>query len=550
MPKRKNSEDSNGSELSTNDEIVVVKKGLAATCKNQMVYDKIQKDVTEMSALIVEASVHIHYSLMKRWAAGDFSKVNFLDYYYPLMQKKKDKYKLDPDYEQLRVSMPLYDSAFRSNIFVDSAKQYAVIFHNNIWMHAYNRLRRFFKPEPDKRKVYQTLSYLFETKSAHLPDDILLERLKTELDWNGEKLDKLKLKDRFWDSMPLFYNLQRYNERNNLKNFALIPIRKHGLHHIRYDSFAFQNLLSGLKLYKPKPKILLRDEWFDYFKFPETHSKKYNHSMQTDGVSISFSMKKTKSNISNATTTAKRKKKQKDETQSCGDLLKIRNTIYDDRIGLDPGMRLIYGGVKNGKPIKLKNSTYQSMIGYHARKMQLAKFTKYFTEKSQESPHQTDYTAYARYRLGTFMKRQQIFGQRKVARLKLKKFICVEKTAHKIAAELVPHPKIRNTLICIGSTEIAAASPMRGYIRTPNRKLIAALKARRADILLVNEFRTTKLCGNCHQENKTSKSPHRYQFCPNCHTCWNRDVNAGVNILYLGECVINEIDKDENFKLK
>lgn len=186
------------------------------------------------------------------------------------------------------------------------------------------------------------------------------------------------------------------------------------------------------------------------------------------------------------------------------------------------------------------------MNGYHSRKMQLARFTSWFLEKSQESPHQADFTKYTEYRLSVFALKQSVFAQRKVTRLKLKKFICVDKTVHQIAKSLVPDTA-KKTLICIGSTEIAGNSPMRGYIRTPNRKLIDALKARAADVLFVNEFRTTKLCANCHCENITSKSPHRYQFCPNCRTCWNRDVNAGLNILYLGECCINETPKHCNF---
>lgn len=525
-------------------EIIVVKRCLRLICHNDIIFAKIQQDVREMSSLIVEASVYIHYSLMKRWENGNFDQVNFLDYYYPLMKTKRSKYIIDHDYAALREIMPLYDSSFRSNLFVDSSNQYAVIFHNNIWMHAYNRLRRFFKEfEKDNSKIYKTLSYLFEKNSTKTPDELLLDKLKTILHWNEEKFDKIKLKSKYWDYIPLFYNLQRYNETNKLKNFSLIPIFKHGMHHIRYDSFAYECLLSSVGIRTLNRSTFDRDlEWRKYFTFPETNTKKFNYSMQTDGVSISFSM----SRFKNIHCTRKRKKNQKDETDSFGNLLKIRNTIYDDKIGLDPGLRLIYGGVKNNQPIKLSNSQYQAMNGHHSRKIKINRYTNWFTEKSQESPHQLNYEAYTKHRLSIFQFKQSVFCQRKVTKLKMKKHICVNKTINNIAKSLVPDIK-RKTLICIGSTEIAGNSPMKGYIRTPNRKLIEALRNRMADILFVNEFRTTKLCGNCHQENITSKSPHRYQFCPNCHTCWNRDVNAGVNILYLGECVIKEISKHVNF---
>lgn len=398
----------------------------------------------------------------------------------------------------------------------------------------------------------KTLSYLFETNSTKIPDGELLKKLQTELQWNGEKFTDLKLQSKYWKSLYLFYNLQRYNECNNYKNFALVPLFKHGMHHIRYDSFAFYNALCSLKLYSGPWKTFERDkQWRIHFKFPETANKCFNYSMQTDSVSVSFSMSK-HSNAEPITTTThktKRKKYQTDEGNCLGDLLKIRSTKYTDRIGLDPGMRLIYGGIKNGQPIKLKNSKYQAMNGYHSRKMQLARYTSWFSEKSQESPHQADFTKYTAYRLSIFTIKQSTFAQRKVTRLKLKKFICVDKTIQKIAKTLVPDVS-RKTLICVGSTEIAANSPIRGYVRTPHRKLIAALKSRAADVLFVNEFRTTKLCANCHYENITSKSPHRYQYCPNCRTCWNRDVNAGINILYLGECYINETQTHCNFVKK
>lgn len=113
--------------------------------------------------------------------------------------------------------------------------------------------------------------------------------MRIDLKWNGEKFDKLQNKKLFWSSIELFYNLQRYNERNNLKNFELIPIFNHGLKHIRYDSFAFHSLLCGIVLYKGPWKTFDRDvEWRKYFKFPETVMKKFNYSLQTDGVAVLF----------------------------------------------------------------------------------------------------------------------------------------------------------------------------------------------------------------------------------------------------------------------
>lgn len=540
MPKRKEPNTDN-----ENFEIVVVKRALHSVCKNERVFGQIQKDVQEMSSLFVEVSRYIHFSLKKQWKSGNFEPVRFLSFYYHLMKKKKAKYALDQEYEKLRKTLPLYDSSYRSNLFRASANQYEVIFHNNIWMHAYNRLRKFFKFEPDKKKVYRTLSYLFQAKSEEIPDTGLLQVLKEKLSWNGQKLDQIKNRKLFWSCLPLFYNLQRYNEKNNLKNFALIPILKHGCHHIQYDSFAFYQLLCGIKLYKGAWPTFQRDqEWRKHFKLSETVTKKFNYSLQTDGVAVSFSMKKPAMNVK--TIKVKKKKLHAQDQDYSGDLLKMRNTTYENKLGLDPGLRLVYGGVSNGVPIKLKSSVYHYASGYYSRRQKLKKYTKKFEEDSQLSPYAEAFEQYTEYQLLIFAEKQKLYAQRKVTRLKLQKFICVEKTSHVIAKQLVPNAK-EKTLVCIGSTETASNSPIRGYIRSPNKKLTNALRNRKADILFVNEFRTTKLCAKCFCENKTSKSPHRYQYCPNCSTCWNRDVNAGINILYLGECVIQQIEKHSNF---
>lgn len=152
--------------------------------------------------------------------------------------------------------------------------------------------------------------------------------------------------------------------------------------------------------------------------------------------------------------------------------------------------------------------------------------------RSQTSPKQADYVQYTRHRLKWFDSKQEVYGQRKVARLKFQKFICVEAAAHRTAKSII---KNRKALVFIGASKIAANSPMRGYIRSPQRALLKAMRIH-ADVVLVDEFRTTMLCSqkNCHQMVRTSLSPKRYQFCTNCGTNWNRDVNAGNNILYVG----------------
>lgn len=80
-------------------------------------------------------------------------------------------------------------------------------------------------------------------------------------------------------------------------------------------------------------------------------------------------------------TKVKRKKLQKQESDCSGNLWKILRTKYEYKIGLNPGLRLVFGGVQNGKPIKLKNLTYHSISGFYSRSLKLKKYTKHFREE-------------------------------------------------------------------------------------------------------------------------------------------------------------------------
>ena len=46
--------------------------------------------------------------------------------------------------------------------------------------------------------------------------------------------------------------------------------------------------------------------------------------------------------------------------------------------------------------------------------------------------------------------------------------------------------------------------------------------------------RNKKLKESTKDEHLVSKSPHRFSFCKKCKIVWNRDVNAGLNILKIG----------------
>lgn len=132
-----------------------------------------------------------------------------------------------------------------------------------------------------------------------------------------------------------------------------------------------------------------------------------------------------------------------------------------------------------------------------------------------------------------FCRKQTVYEVKQMARLRFRKFIGVEKAATRIATKLVG--KQHDVLVFVGSFRLNPNSPIKGYQRTPFRLLLSKLRLF-ADVMLIDEFRTTKLCSICHEPTFISRNKHRYLVCLNqqCGMCWNRDVNAGNNMVYKG----------------
>ena len=229
-------------------------------CKDEKVYNAIQEHVLEMSTFFVEYSYYfqyIAYTHLHQGTWNDFitsSKNIFMDLFYHLKQKSKDKYQLNTDYELLRIKNNLSKyNVVCSNSMIFLATQYETILKNNIFMHAYNRIRKFFKNHTKQESdiytptiIYKTLDVLFNKKSTNKANEYLLQLLKTILHFDMDNFYDIEQKPLKY--IPLFFNLQKYNENRNLKNFTLIPQIKSGRKYIRYDSCAFFTLLASLKL--------------------------------------------------------------------------------------------------------------------------------------------------------------------------------------------------------------------------------------------------------------------------------------------------------------
>lgn len=172
----------------------------------------------------------------------------------------------------------------------------------------------------------------------------------------------------------------------------------------------------------------------------------------------------------------------------------------------------------------MKSKTYHHEAGFYARNAKQKKITNNIDELSASTlSHRSSASniEYTKHRLEHFVHKQSVYGKKKLARLRFQKYSRTSAVMHRLAKEVVGRVQSR-ALVVFGSSKVAANSPIRGYLRAPQPKLLQAIKnLPNVDVLEFDEFRTTKLCSNCFFPVLTSDSPHRYQFCPKCGKHYN-----------------------------
>lgn len=282
---------------------------------------------------------------------------------------------------------------------VCSARTYATAFMNNIQIHAANRLYRYFKHRVEHydipfsvstQEIYDTLNVLFNRKSDKEPNEYLLACMVEDFG-NVYTFYNINFNNKYHEPFEFFYKLQKYNEINGLRNFVLIPQNHLKRHYIQLDSVDLYNLLQRNNLFginasgKSSCSNLTkfneqRDEWWkNFFNISsiETSNRKFRYMFQTDGYAVSISMRKP---MFSKISSPKRCRYNNDSLAKDDDLIEIRKNIssFDGIIGLDPGMKLSFGGISttpkklltNEPPdrlIKLTSNKFKSETKYYER---------------------------------------------------------------------------------------------------------------------------------------------------------------------------------------
>ncbi|XP_051162096.1 caldesmon-like [Leptopilina boulardi] len=309
---------------------------------------------------------------------------------------------------------------------------------------------------------------------------------------------------------------------------------------------------------------------FDLKKVKDKHKNKRACSvprcMQTDGVKVSliFDLKKEKQEEETLPSSGNQKKTKKKK--------KIK---YQRFVGLDPGLKAMFGGgmreddphIKKDERTKKVDKKQHTLIyantktfrfrnGELRRKSLLHKYSKDIDErynnfmKKNEKYNKVDkndptkYLLLAKFYLKQFEIKQDKLTERCFRNLKFNKLIMVQREMDRVVNFIMgDNVKKEPCFVAIGSTKINPC--MKGHVKTPIMKIEKRLRERskqvgeeRLKVVSAYEGYTTKMCSSCNQKNIVSRSPKRYAFCQNCHVVWNRDVNAGINILNIA--LINE----------
>lgn len=216
-------------------ELAVIKRSLKNSLRgseNEIVSlrDEIERNVIEMTKTLKAGCTNLHVSLYSLYNTGTRQEIEkefkecigkndqfFSDYFRGLLMidGMYAGYKLHPTVKRLcneyAVNPPHINGI--GNMYNYCIKKYHVNFMNSICVHAYNRIRKFcYTKTRSKKRVYDTLHYLFHYQSEKIPDAALLEAIEHELkpiDFGDGAGYFTNMESRWYRYVPMFMELQK-----------------------------------------------------------------------------------------------------------------------------------------------------------------------------------------------------------------------------------------------------------------------------------------------------------------------------------------------------
>jgi len=452
------------------------------------------------------------------------------------------------------------------------ATQIHTAIHNNLKEHFVTRLYRFINKTATSYEQYlnkeQAKSERSKLKKAVYDNSMPPERY---VEWY--KLHRDKILPQSWD-VSLAYDCKVYPckylsysfymndvlEKQGFKLFQPLSLRNNTIpHYITIDTASLINLFTKGNKGELLKKVKENQEriWNQFFnldlKIFKQKNYRFNYTLQTDGIAVSLLFvhklhngRKTCQHCSVGGDTSF----QYVEDLSAEKLFDIQGRKI---VGGDPGKySLIYLADAEGN--KLRYNAFQrrteSMAKRNARIMQTEKkkhnVIEEETELSDKNSKTVDYEKFKEYikqknKLNASVK--DFYIQELFRKLKWRRFVYTQKSED-IFLNNIEKTFGSSNEICIAYGDWSRSTQMKHFVPTKGiglRKLIA----RRFLLVMVNEFRTSKLCCHCHKElchmhvqkeNKT-KTLFRCLVCKGCVSSESektafitRDLNSAINI--------------------
>ena len=329
----------------------------------------------------------------------------------------------------------------------------------------------------------------------------------------------------------------------------------------------------------------------DMNKLPKSgNSSKFAYFFSTDGINASLLFEKQRK-VGVRSDFGEGKVLKSIEPIEGGEQLSVQEftaLTYEQRIvAIDPGRRNLFLGIDNkGKVIKCTAKRYYSMAGFKERlkkqKSWLRNDSKIDVAIKSMPTSRTSvlkkYKAHLEHLLPHLRGIMLFFCQNKQKRLRFTSYIRQQRALDNLCREITGGR--RETIVAYGDAGFSGTA--KGHSSTPNKLFKQRLQAHCDNVVMVDEFRTSKACHNCRDKGyiqlvgpihrqitwkvrkkdgstkkvcrriakniedikvlheppkeaedvKETRFPiHGLRVCPNCHKTLSRDLNAAKNIM-------------------
>lgn len=618
---------------------VTVTRGLKNFCKTSIVYEQLQKEVLQFTAIYQEIPILVSYIL---YTCAKYDNRNFFcqsigngalfEWFFNLLHTGDDitnekqciKFNINgviiKNYKQLRQTHNL-PTIIYSPLISRQCKQYAIIYQKLFRTYVEKKIKKwlssFLASEHPGIRLTETIDNLFRIPSCSIyTNEKLMTTMKDKLGFCGS-LHQLHKTEGWFSCLPILFRLQELQVihcSNSSNVIQIIPMVQPGRVYITIDTLDLYEMCFKLGILRRGDnvfsKTILPRIWHSNFHFAK-FTNKYTHTiipeLKSNGVTCEFVMSYLQTNerkavmlssssgaasssslkidkqppVVGSTFTKQKFKVNWQHTRQIPQTLKFskhgipRN--YERIIGCDIGSKILFSTLElDGKSKALtwhtyKTSTYYHMSGLHWKFHKLNKLTEKLTKEIKlnnamtqtEYPHLNNIDQYVTKALSNFNKIFLCYTRRALARCEYQAYITKQDHDIRFIEQLTNG--FQKTLFFVGNiTDKQADNVLDNFnLIIPDKSIASELNSSRkishiilqflkklqnfCDIVFVDEFRTTKLCNYCMENQILSKLPHRFAFCSKCKITRHRDINAAANILHLGLRQVQGKEKLQQF---